>query len=171
MSSSGDNQLAGKLFLAMIGVALLVVGGVFEWLMFRSYQQAKASRQWEQVEAVVIRSVIDERQVPGSPIEYRLNLMFGYSYDGEERVSDKLSPRGAKWSRSAEVVNQLADEYPTGSEHTAWVNPVQPDQAILKHDTKAAGYTLWFPALIMIGGAGMIWGAFKPEREKSARSQ
>ncbi len=168
MSDTGKSRLAAQLFLCMIGVMLLLAGGVFEWLMIRSYNHAKASREWPQVQAVVLRSVVDERQFKGSPAEFRFNILYGYSYGGQDLTSDKLTPRGSKWSKSAAAVGTLAGEYPPGSEHSAWVNPDDTSIAILKHDTKAAGYTLWFPALIMVGGAGMIWGAFrKSKTEKS----
>ena len=70
MSNSGGSKLAGQLFLCMIGAMLLLAGGVFEWLMIRSYMHAKASRNWPEVEAVVLRSVVTERQIKGSPAEY-----------------------------------------------------------------------------------------------------
>lgn len=159
--NEGGSKLAGQLFLCFIGAALLLIGGVFGWLMLRSYNHAKASREWPQAEAVVLRSVIDERQIKGSPTEFRLNILYGYSYQGENLTSDRLTPRGAKWSKSSEAVAKLADEFPTGSEHMAWVNPEDTKFAILKHDTKAAGYSIWFPSLIMVGGAGMIWGALR----------
>lgn len=161
MNDTKGSNLAGKLFLCMIGSMLIVIGGVFEWLMIRSYRHAKASREWPQVEAVILRSVVAERQFKGSPVEYRLDILFGYSFGGSDHTSDLLSPRGAKWSKKELVVEQLAEKYPAGSAHTAWVNPKNHEFAILKHDTKAAGYTIWFPAVIILGGAGMIWGAFR----------
>lgn len=139
----------------------MAIGAVFGWLMIRSYQHAKASRAWPQTEAVVLRSVIDQRTFKGSPTEYRLNVLFGYSYGGEEYTSDRISPRGAKWTKEAESVELLENKYAAGTTHTTWVNPADPGHAILEHDTKAAGYTLWFPALIIIGGGGMVWGALR----------
>ncbi|BDS05276.1 hypothetical protein NT6N_03160 [Oceaniferula spumae] len=159
--NQSNNGRAGRIFLCLIGLMLILAGGVFEWLMIRSYQHAKASRAWPQVEALVLRSVIDERVFKGSPREFRLNVLFGYTYQGGEYTSDKISPRGAKWTKELGPVETLAAEYAPGTTHTAWVNPDQPDAAILKHDTKAAGYSLWFPGLIIIGGAGMIWGALR----------
>lgn len=152
---------AGRVFLCLIGVSLILVGGVFSWLMMRSYQHAKASREWPQSEALVLRSVIDERVFKGSPREFRLNVLYGFTYEGEEYTSAKISPRGAKWTREAESVARLAEKYAVGTTHTAWINPEQPEMAILEHDTKAAGYTVWFPGVIIIGGAGMIWGALR----------
>ncbi|MBT8036789.1 MAG: DUF3592 domain-containing protein [Verrucomicrobiae bacterium] len=156
-----EGHLAAKLFLCLIGLMLMLAGGVFEWLMLRSYMHAKASRDWPQVEAVVLRSVIDERQIHGSPREFRLNLLYGYRYENKDLTSDRISPRGAKWTKDVSAAKELAKEYPEGSFHTAWVQPDRADVAILKHDTKAAGYTLWFPALIIVGGGGMILGAWK----------
>lgn len=158
-----SNGRAGRLFLALIGVMLITVGGVFSWLMIRSYQNASESRQWAQTDALVLRSVIDERIFKGSPREFRLNVLYGYQYEGKEYTSDTISPRGAKWTKKADEVTALAKQYATNSSHTAWVNPEQPEEAILEHDTKAAGYTVWFPVVIIIGGVGMFWGAFKPE--------
>lgn len=152
---------AGRMFLCMIGFSLVVTGGVFEWLMWRSYQQAKASRDWPQVEAMILRSEIEERQVPGSPREYRLHLLYGYSYDGKQISTNQFSPRGPKWTKKEGNVEAVRQLYPQGSAHSVWVNPAKPVEAILEHDSKAAGYTLWFPALFIVGGLGMIWGACK----------
>ena len=167
MRETQSSKLAGKLFLCMIGVMLLLVGGIFEWLMIRSYLNAKQSREWPQVEAVVLQSEIEERQILGYPQEVRFNILFEYNYEGRDFSSKSLSPRGSKWSKDEASINKLAVDYQVGTMHVAWVNPDRPDRAILKHDTKAAGYTLWFPALIIVGGCGMIWGAFF----KAARSR
>jgi hypothetical protein len=40
-----------------------------------------------------------------------------------------------------------------------YVDPKSPDRAVLKRDTKAALYSIWFPCLFVIGGAGMILSA------------
>lgn len=78
-------------------------------------------------------------------------------------ISERITPRGAKWTKDTRRLKESLEKYTTSSTHTAWVNPDVVGFAILEHDTKAAGYTLWFPALIMIGGLGMIAGAFKKE--------
>ena len=153
--------LVGKIFLCSIGLSLILAGGVFEWLLLRSYRHAKESRSWPQVEAVVLRSEMDERLFAGSPREYRLNLLYGYSFEADDETSNQYSPRGCKWTKDESSVESLRDMYPVGSTHPVWVNPDFPDVAILKHDTKAAGYTLWFPALFVVGGAGMIWGVVR----------
>jgi hypothetical protein len=37
----------------------------------------------------------------------------------------------------------------------AFVNPAEPDFAVLKPDTKATGYSIWFPLLFVVGGLGI----------------
>ncbi|MDG1357506.1 MAG: DUF3592 domain-containing protein [Akkermansiaceae bacterium] len=161
MSSKNTGGLAGKFFVCMIGFMLVLIAVLFQWLMLRSYLNAKSTREWTQAEAVVMRSSIEERHISGSPPEARLFIRYQYSYDDEEYVSGNMSSRGSKWSRERAAVTALLADYPAGSSHQAWINPEDPHMAILKHDTKAAGYTLWFPAVIMIGGCGIIWGAVR----------
>lgn len=38
----------------------------------------------------------------------------------------------------------------------AFVNPTEPNFAVLKPDTKAAGYSIWFPLLFVVGGLGIV---------------
>jgi hypothetical protein len=45
---------------------------------------------------------------------------------------------------------------------TCRVNPHDPDFAVLKPDSLAPGYSIWFPALFVIGGLGMTVRAFLP---------
>lgn len=155
------NHLAGKLFLCLIGSSLLVVGGVFEWLLVRSYRQAKASREWPQVQVIILKSELEERQISGYPREYSFSIGYDYTFDGQLLESQRFSPRGKKWTKSLDKVNKQILDYPVGSIHSAWVDPADPEFAILRHDTKAAGYTLWFPALVIVGGAGIVVSAFR----------
>ncbi len=165
MSHFQASNTGGRWFLCLIGVLLVLMALLFEWLMLRSYLNAKKTREWPQVEAVVIRSSVEERHISGSPPEVRLFIRYEYSFNGMSYTSGNISSRGSKWSRERAVVDKLLADYPVGSSHDAWVNPISPEVAILKHDTKAAGYTLWFPAIIMIGGCGIIWGALRDNGE------
>jgi hypothetical protein len=38
---------------------------------------------------------------------------------------------------------------------TCRVDPANPDFAVLKPDSLAPGYSIWFPALFVIGGPGI----------------
>ena len=57
MSGESTNQehagKAGKWFLCLIGSSILAMGLLFGWLLLRSYQNAAATRDWHEVEAVI----------------------------------------------------------------------------------------------------------------------
>ncbi|HCC20959.1 MAG TPA: hypothetical protein DEP88_06900 [Verrucomicrobiales bacterium] len=161
MCNSQSDSNTGRWFLCLIAISILAMGFVFGWLLLRSYQNASATRDWSEEQTVILRSAVEQRQILGSPIEYRFKILYGYDFQNESYTSDKLSIRGSKWSKQQETIVDLAEKYPANSSHVTWVNPDNPTEAILEHDTKAAGYTLWFPALFIVAGGGMIWGAFR----------
>jgi hypothetical protein len=41
------------------------------------------------------------------------------------------------------------------------VNPADPAVAVLRIDSRAPGYSLWFPALFVVGGVGIVVGALR----------
>lgn len=66
-------------------------------------------------------------------------------------------------SASQHEENALAklEDYPVGLDTTCYVNPTNPEQTVLRHDTRAALYSIWFPLLFVFGGLGMAWNAMK----------
>ena len=46
-----------------------------------------------------------------------------------------------------------------GNETVCYLDPDAPELVVLKKDSKAALYTIWFPCLFIVGGAGMIFSA------------
>ena len=84
-----------RLFLSGIGLLLALAGAVFLWLMWRSFQRARAMREWPEVEAVVLSSEVAERRVGNTgPAEFRFEVLFGYEWQGERLSSDRWSLRG-----------------------------------------------------------------------------
>ena len=57
-------------------------------------------------------------------------------------------------------------EYPAGKTTTCRVNPNNPDFAVLKPDSLAPGYSIWFPGLFVIGGLGITFRALSAHPPK-----
>jgi hypothetical protein len=92
---SKDSARGGKWFLVILGLSLVLIGGLFVWLLGRSYLRAKEMRSWPQVECVILSSEIRERiHDPQSPREFQQDVVFGYQWQGEARTSDRISLRG-----------------------------------------------------------------------------
>ena len=45
---------------------------------------------------------------------------------------------------------------------TVYFDPDDPQLSVLKRDTKASLYSIWFPFLFVVGGAGMVFSAVRP---------
>jgi Protein of unknown function (DUF3592) len=150
------NGRAGRWYLVILGLALAVLGGVFVGLMGRSYLRAREMRGWPEARCVILSSAVEEwRHDDNSALQFRHNVSFGYEWQGVARTGDRLTLRGSPWSSNRDLVESRVAEYPVGMTTTCHVNPASPDFAVLKTDSLAPGYSIWFPALFVIGGLGI----------------
>lgn len=151
-----------------MGLSIALLGALFVWLMGRSFLRAKEMRAWPEVPCTILVSELEERQHDeNSPPEFRQSLVFGYEWKGEGRTGTHISLRDNPWSsKQAEMLSRMED-YPVGMTTTCRVNPQDPDFAILKPDSLAPGYSIWFPFLFVVGGLGITFrAAVNPSREK-----
>jgi hypothetical protein len=156
-------SLAGRCLLAFIGLSTAAIGAVFVWLLAHSFLNAKAMRAWPQVPCTILSSTLEERQHdPFSPIEYSHGVLYGFEFKGENHTSTLLSLRGNQWSKKREDVAHRVKEFPTGTQTTCYVSPRTPHTAVLKPDSLAPGYSIWFPFLFVLGGLVMAFRAIKP---------
>jgi len=144
---------AGRWYLAVLGLSLALIGGVFSWLMWRSYDRARDMHAWPEVPCLILSAELEQRPIDyNGPPEYRVNVLYGYEYDGTRRTGERITWRGNPWSSKQNLVEQRVAAYPEGLETTCRVNPADPDFAILEPDTKAPGYSIWFPLLFIVAG-------------------
>ncbi|MGJ8633654.1 MAG: DUF3592 domain-containing protein [Luteolibacter sp.] len=154
-----------SLFLVIFGFAVAVIGGFFTWLMWDSYQRASAMHNWPQTEGMVLSSEVNERKHDEfSPMEYNLGILYGYEWEGEARTSDRFSARGDFFSKDRSRAEGLVKKYPVGAKVPVYVSPGDAEYSVLKPDTKAAGYSIWFPLLFVVGGLGIVVRAVIPGR-------
>jgi hypothetical protein len=152
---------AGAIYLAGIGLAVAAVGAVFVYLLWSSFAQARATREWTETPCLVILSKVNERSAKNISKEFSWNVEYIYDFDGKSYSSKFHTPRAAKWSSSKKSVEELIAKYPEGEKAICYVNPEVPSQAILKHDSKGAGYSIWFPMLFVVGGLGIALSALR----------
>lgn len=161
---------AGAIYLMGIGLFLMLLGGVFTWLMVRSFEHASDTRKWIETPCLIIRSEVAERSVDHIGVEFQWEVAYKYQFDGEDYIGEKYKPRGQKWTGDRAIAQGYVEQYPLDSKQVCFVNPHKPSSAILDHDSKAAGYSAWFPMLFVVGGIGMFVGALKNLLKKSARN-
>lgn len=156
-----EKSKAGSIYLAGIGLAVALVGAVFVYLLWSSFAQAKATREWQETPCLVILSKVNERSAKNISKEFSWNVEYIYDFNGESYSSKFHTPRAAKWSSAKKSVDALIEQYPEGEKSICFVNPKVPSQAILKHDSKGAGYSIWFPMLFVVGGLGIALSALR----------
>ena len=151
-----ESTRAGRWFLVVLGVTIALLGAFFVWLLGRSFLRAWEMRSWPRVPCVILSSSVEERiHDPQSPPEFRPDLSFGYEWQGEPRTGDHLTLRENPWSSQRERAEERLADYPEGKTTTCLVNPADPDFAVLKPDSLAPGYSIWFPGLFVVGGLGI----------------
>lgn len=147
---------ASSVFLVIFGLVIAGIGTLFTALMWDSYQRASAMHAWPQAEAVILSSEIEERKHDEySAKEYRVKLLYGYEWKGEAKAGELIVARGNPWAKERARVDRELERFPEGMKTMAFVNPAEPDFAVLKPDSKAAGYSIWFPLLFVVGGLGI----------------
>lgn len=157
---------AGRWLLGITGLVTLVIGSFFVWLLWSGYARAKEMRSWAEAPCTILSSSIEERtHDPYSPREYRFAILFGYEVNGTAFTSDRFSMRGTPWSSQRNKAENLAEEYPAGRSFTCRISPKDPAFAVLKPDSLAPGYTIWFPGLFVAGGLGMVIRAMADPRK------
>jgi len=149
-------------FLILLGLSVSAIGGLFTVLMWKSYERAVEQRSWPQVDGLVLSSELEEwRHDEFSQKEYRLKILYGYEWEGEARTSERYDFRGNPNYNKRNKVEAMAGKFPAGSRTKVYVNPADPDFAMLKPDSKAAGYSIWFPMLFVVGGLGVALRAVR----------
>lgn len=128
--------------------------------MARSFLRAwEMRRVWKEVPCVILTTEIEERHIDGP--EFRLSLAYGYEWLGTAHTGERLTLRGNPWSSDRRKIEKQADAYPVSARLTCRVNPADPRIAVLKPDSLAPGYSIWFPALFVAGGAGLVIGVWR----------
>jgi hypothetical protein len=85
-------------------------------------------------------------------------VRYSFTLDGRALTGTHIR-RVDSASQHEDVARKKLEGYPVGAEITCYVNPQKPEQSVLKHDTRAALYSIWFPILFVVGGLGMAWNA------------
>lgn len=156
---SRTNDILGRLWKIGMGLTLMAVGWVFVLYLWNSYQRAAALDVWipvsgEVLSAEVVKDGLNQRGLT----KYLASVRYSYTYEGNRYEGDRLARLRVTASDPAKLAKRLKP-YQVGEATLLYVNPASPDQSMLKKDTKAALYSIWFPCLFVIGGAGMVVSA------------
>lgn len=163
MPTTGNASLGtGKrVQLTLFFLVFLGMGLAFAGLIVRSAWTNAITYRWAAVPGVMLESrVIPAGASSGSA---RLAVRYRYQYGGREYVSTRYS-QGISAGRDSAAIYRLGELLAPGTATTAYVNPVQPDQAVLYRENLWSAAIVVFPLVfVAVGAAGLIW-AWRPGR-------
>ena len=163
--SDKGSVLAGRIWKACMGLVLMAVGSIFCWYLWASWQKAKTMDSWGETEArIIVSQVLPWQYNQYSRMAYQPKIRYEYEFGGKTYTSERIRKVPVRSSDESKA-KAWVEKYPAGMKTTAFVDPADPKSAVLKRDTKAAIYSIWFPMLFVVGGAGIIVTAFLPRRD------
>jgi hypothetical protein len=143
-----------------LGLLIATMGSIFVVALVKGYGHANETREWTEVPMKITKAEVFQQQIGMSPTEYRPVIEYAFTYEGNPATGTVIK-RGDGFTKHQSKAQRVVDRYPVGSEGTCWVNPQNPQQTVLKHDTKAVLYTVWFPGLFVIAGLGIAIGSIR----------
>ncbi len=148
----------------LLGGSLVAAGGFFVFALWSGFQKAKATRSWQETPCEVVRSeVVEEQPVHHAPPAYRAAIEYRYTHGGVEFMGVGIKQVDGRTSHRKKA-EALVAEFPVGARPNCWVDPADPGRAILKHSSYAPLYSIWFPALFVVGGLGITWRGLRGRR-------
>jgi hypothetical protein len=90
--------------------------------------------------------------------KYLMVVAYDYQFDGKQFTGSKIKLLPTEASDPRKLKKKI-EAYAEGTNTICYVNPETPTEAVLKKNSKAALYSIWFPFLFIIGGLGMILSA------------
>jgi len=156
----------GFIFGLAMGIPTILIGILFCQFLYLAYLRAQETRSWTAVHCLIEESDVDWRKIsPNSPLRYFPKIRYRYRVGDQSYLSKRLTRSDGSTSDKAKVKQRLA-AYPPASTHLCFVDPKDPEFAILEHEPLAPIYSIWFPCLFILGGIGMIVGGAR-RREDS----
>ena len=114
-------------------VLTIVVGGFESYLLMHEWRARDARARFVEVAAVVLESRLELADF-GEESAYRPFVEYRYRYEGDEFTANRYS--FISWhSSTLQDVMKVVDRHPAGSDVTVYIDPDDPQSAVLKlHD-------------------------------------
>ncbi len=143
---------------AFFSVFLLVGLGMSLFFVLPALKVLKA-QSWREVPCTVIESSV--RSHPGSDsTTYSVDILYEYEAGGRTRRSNRWEFLGGS-SGGASAKQEIVSANPPGTRRSCYVNPDDPDDAVMHRGLSKAYWIVLVPLLFAAAGSGGILYAFK----------
>ena len=115
-------------------------------------------QHWEKATCEIVSSNVDVTRKSYRPI-----IEFEFSFHGERYVSDNYDFTSLNVSRSR--AQQVVDEHAVGDQKSCFVDPDEPQNAVLVREYDFSLFGFLFPLIFVACGALMIFDLFHQNQE------
>ncbi len=145
-----------RVFLTVFFGLFLLVGLMVTWAALRQTARDLSTWRWVETPAEVIAASVAEDPAHG---RYAADVAYRYLADGRAHVlrTRRLHDGGSASYASAQ---RASDAYASGSRTVCYVNPQNPDEAVLERTPPLGALLVLFPMLFVAVGAGgiaLVW--------------
>ncbi len=149
----------------------LAFGSVFLYFFFlRPVGGLLAARSWTEVSCVVLESRVAESS-DSDGTTYKPDILYSYSVGGivhQSRRYDMMEAYSSGYDGKAEIVAR----YPPGRQTSCWVDPANPNEAVLSRGFSAAYLVGLFPLIfVAVGAFGLIWAVRQKNKTRTAAAR
>lgn len=148
----------GQLRVVLQLVAVVMIGfGLFLFtiLFLQGIFNVARSAKWQRSTCQVIESYLHTDQTSGTSSGsktpgYRLRILFAYTYDGKEFLSDRYD--FIRWGTGGSRLTRILQQYPAEAKVDCFINPKKPYQAVLNRGFTPRYLIGMLPLVIAVAG-------------------
>jgi len=143
--------------MVVFGSIFALAGLFFVWMTaLNPFLESRSSGNWVETKCTIVSSKIDINR-DGDGTTYRPLIEFTYNYDGLDYQSDKFD--FTSLNRSHSRCRQIVNDHAVGTRMGCFVDPSDPDKAVLVRDYDFSYMGLIFPLIFCLIGVGIILAA------------
>lgn len=167
----------GKLVALAFGLIFVCVGAaILWWITILPVKRYLASQSWVITPATIISSQFDSKMSRssgnGGSTVYRANIIYEYWYENRMYRGNRydVADSGGYSNAGVNEMRQAVQKYPYGKSTYCWVNPDNPNEAILERNLMTPRFLTWagFPVMFIFAGISIIAsGIGHPRREQN----
>lgn len=167
----------GKLVALAFGLIFVCVGAaILWWITILPVKRYLASQSWVITPATIISSQFDSKMSHRSgkdrTMVYRADIIYEYRYEDRTYRGNRydVADSGGYSNAGVNEMRQAVQKYPYGKSTYCWVNPDNPNEAILERNLITQRFLTWagFPVMFIFAGISIIAsGIGHPRREQN----
>lgn len=150
-------------FNLIVAALLLAAAGWAAWLRIRKRREADAVATWPETKARILSHDVEERfgtDSEGRPdYDYVPRISYRYEAGGSVRTGSRIGLENDCFATASAAEKHLG-QWPVGSDVPVYVNPADPDDAVLSRQSAGGWWVVvFFVVLALAVAAGLFDGA------------